>query len=126
MLSGNLEFGKAAENAAAKFLKAQGYKILERNYRNKLGEIDIIAQQDAVICFLEIKARHSLNFGTPQEAVSAQKQRQISRVAVAYLKLNNLLEHAARFDVLSLLYVNNQPEISLIKDAFELKQDFTI
>ncbi|MCX5694042.1 MAG: YraN family protein [Candidatus Omnitrophica bacterium] len=126
MLSGNLEFGKAAENAAARFLKAQGYKILERNYRNKLGEIDIIAQQNGAICFVEIKARHSLDFGTPQEAVSAQKQKQISRVAVAYLKLNNLLGHTARFDVLALLYVNNQPEISLIRDAFELKQDFTI
>ena len=126
MLSGNLEFGKAAEKAAADFLKAQGYKILEHNYKNKFGEIDIIAQQKGVICFLEVKARHSLNLGTPQEAVSLSKQRQISRVAVSYLKSKHLLERPARFDVLALLYVNRQPEITLIMDAFELNANFTV
>jgi len=126
VLSGNLEFGKAAEKAAADFLKAQGYKILEHNYKNKFGEIDIIAQQKGVICFLEVKARHSLNLGTPQEAVSLSKQRQISRVAVSYLKSKHLLERPARFDVLALLYVNRQPEITLITDAFELNANFTV
>jgi putative endonuclease len=124
--SGNLEFGKAAENAAAKFLEAKGYKILERNYKNKFGEIDIIARQKGVICFLEVKARRSLDLGEPQEAVSAAKQKKISRVAVAYLKSKNLLDQAARFDVLALLYTHDQPEILLITDAFELSQNFTI
>ena len=122
----NLEFGKAAENEAARFLKAKGYKILERNYKNKFGEIDIIAQQNGVICFLEVKARHSLNFGVPQEAVSIRKQRQICRVAVYYLKSNKLLDRPARFDVLALLYVNSQPEVSLITDAFELSANLTV
>jgi putative endonuclease len=126
VLSVNLEFGKAAENTAVRFLKAKGYKILERNYKNKLGEIDIIAQQAGVICFLEVKARHSLNLGAPQEAVSLSKQRQISRVAVGYLKSKKLLERPARFDVLALLYVNSQPEISLITDAFELNANFMV
>jgi putative endonuclease len=124
--TGNLEFGKAAENDAAKFLEANGYKILERNYKNKLGEIDIIAQCQGVICFVEVKARHSLNLGLPQEAVSPNKQRQICRVAVSYLKSNKLLERPARFDVLALLYINSQPEISLIKDAFELSANLTV
>ncbi|MHB8154566.1 MAG: YraN family protein [Candidatus Omnitrophota bacterium] len=122
----NLEFGKAAEDAAVKFLKAKGYKILERNYKNKFGEIDIIAQQNGVICFVEVKARHSLVLGSPQEAVNSSKQRQISRVAVYYLKSKKLLERPARFDVLALLYVNSQPEISLITDAFELNAHFTL
>jgi putative endonuclease len=122
----NLEFGKAAEDSAVKFLKDQGYKILERNYKNKFGEIDIIAQQKGVICFIEVKARHSLNLGYPQEAVTSSKQRQISRVAVNYLKSNKLLEKPARFDVLALLYENSQPQISLITDAFELSANFTI
>lgn len=126
MLSVNLDFGKAAENAAVEFLKAKGYKILERNYKNKLGEIDIIAQLKGVICFVEVKARHTLNLGVPQEAVTARKQRQICRVAVYYLKSNKLLERPARFDVLALLYVDNQPEISLITDAFELNAHFTL
>jgi putative endonuclease len=126
VLPGNLEFGKAAEDAAAEFLKAKGYKILQRNYKNKFGEIDIIAQQKDVICFVEVKARHSLALGVPQEAVTAGKQRQISRVAVNYLKFNHLLERPARFDVLALLYTNNQPQISLITDAFELSASFTV
>ncbi|MFH0918020.1 MAG: YraN family protein [Candidatus Omnitrophota bacterium] len=122
----NLEFGKAAENAAANFLKARGYKILERNYKNKFGEIDIIAKLNGVICFLEVKGRHALNLGAPQEAVSISKQRQICKVAVSYLKLHKLLEHPARFDVLGILYVNSQPQITLITDAFELSANFTI
>jgi putative endonuclease len=126
VLPGNLEFGKTAENAAVNFLKAKGYKILERNHKNKFGEIDIIAQQEGVICFLEVKARHSLNFGSPQEAVCFSKQRRISRAAVYYLKSKNLLEHPARFDVLALLYENNQPKISLITDAFELNAKLTV
>lgn len=126
MWSGNLEFGKTAENTAARFLKARGYKILERNYKTKFGEIDIIAQQEGVICFLEVKARRSLNSGVPQEAVSTSKQRQISKVAVYYLKSNNLLERPARFDVLALLYVNSLPEVTLITNAFELTANFTV
>jgi len=123
---GNLEFGKTAEKAAAKFLKSKGYKVLERNYKNKFGEIDIIARHQGVICFLEVKARHSLKLGTPQEAVTASKQRQISKVAVAYLKSKGFLECPARFDVLGLLYTQSQPEITLITDAFELNANFTV
>lgn len=122
----NLEFGKAAENAAAKFLKGQGYKIIRCNYKTKFGEIDIIAQEESVICFVEVKARHSKLFGEPSEAVSAIKQRQISKAAICYLKENNLLERAARFDVVSLLYTHDLPEIDLVKDAFELSFGFTI
>ena len=122
----NLDFAKAAEDTAAGFLKAKGYKILERNYKNKFGEIDIIALEGGVTCFLEVKARRCLKCGAPQEAVTALKQRQICRVAVNYLKDKNLLTHPARFDVVALEYKGNLPEISLIRDAFELNPEFTI
>lgn len=121
-----LEFGKSAETTAADFLKTQGYKILERNYRTKFGEIDIIALDKKVICFIEVKARHSLELGAPQEAVFARKQRQISKAAICYLKTNRLLEQSARFDVLTLLSKDNSEEISLIKNAFELSADFLL
>jgi len=121
-----LEFGKEAEKAAVDFLKLKGYKILERNYRTKFGEIDIIAQDKDVICFVEVKARHSLNLGAPEEAVFARKQKQISKAAIFYLKINKLLEQAARFDVVALLYKDDRPKISLIKDAFELSACFTL
>ena len=126
MCPGKIEFGKAAEEAAVNFLRAKGYKILERNYKNKFGEIDIIAKDKGVICFLEVKARHSSEFGLPQEAVSHLKQQKISRVAVTYLKSNKLLDCCARFDVLALLYTDNQPAISLITNAFELSSNFTV
>jgi putative endonuclease len=124
--SGSLEFGKAAERAAAGFLKSKGYKILELNYKNKFGEVDVIARDKGVICFIEVKARHSLGQGAPQEAVTPVKQRQISRVAVSYLKSKALLDRPARFDVLGVLYEHNQPEFFLITDAFELVAGFTV
>jgi len=122
----NLEFGKQAEGAAVKFLKDQGYKVIRRNYKTKFSEIDIIAENKGVICFVEVKARHSRLFGEPAEAVCAAKQRQISKAAIYYLKENNSLERPARFDVISLLYIKDPPEIDLIKDAFELSSGFTI
>ncbi len=126
MRPGKIEFGNAAEDAAVGFLEAKGYQVLERNYKNKFGEIDIIGRQNGIICFVEVKARHSINQGLPQEAVSAAKQRKISKVAVSYLKSKNLLDSPARFDVLALLYVDDHPEISLITDAFELSSNFTV
>ena len=122
----NIEFGKTAEAAAAEFLKAQGCKILERNYKNKFGEIDIIALQNEVLCFVEVKARHALSHGLPIEAVALAKQRQISKTALGYLKSKKLFDRSARFDVLGLLYENAQPQISWIKNAFELNANFTV
>jgi len=126
VLETKIEFGKTAEKTAVDFLKAKGYQILECNYRTKFGEIDIIARDKEVICFIEVKARHSLDLGAPEEAVSIRKQKQISKAAIYYLKMNKLLEQAARFDVLALLYEDNQPKISLIQNAFELSAGFML
>ena len=121
-----LEFGKDAEERAAIFLQSKGYKILKRNYKTKFSETDIVAIDKGVICFVEVKARHSNLFGEPADAVTPAKQRQISKTAICYLKENNLLERSARFDVVSLLYSQDLPEIDLIKDAFELNSNFTV
>lgn len=126
MLERRIEFGKQAEKTAVDFLRANGYKILQCNYRNKFGEIDIIAQDKGTICFVEVKARHSLDLGAPEEAVFARKQSRICKVAIYYLKSKNLLERLSRFDVLTLLYTDNLPKISLIKNAFELSANFTL
>ena len=122
----NLEFGVWAETQAVNFLKVRGYKILKRNYKTKFSEIDIVALDANVICFVEVKARHSDVFGQPAEAVSWHKQRQISRSAICYLKENNALQRPARFDILTLLYDEKLPEINLIKDAFCLASNFTV
>ena len=121
----HLCLGKFGEEAACALLKKNGYKILVRNYKNKLGEIDIIAYDKDTICFIEVKSRHSDKFGLPQEAIFAPKQRKISKVALSFLKENNLFDKKARFDVVSVIYSGEMPRLDLIKNAFELDSGFT-
>jgi putative endonuclease len=116
----NLYLGKAGEEEAARLLKDNGYKILARNYKSKFGEIDIIAKDKDTFCFIEVKTRQTDRFGMPQEAVLKSKQRKISRVAVNFLKVNNLLNERARFDVVSVVYSDKGVRPDLIKNAFEL------
>lgn len=117
----NLELGRRGEEATVKFLKENGYKILERNYKNKLGEIDIIAKENKILCFVEVKSRTDLRFGYPKEAVTYTKQRQLNKVALSYLKQYNLFDIPARFDVVSVIFNNqNKTEIEIIKNAFSL------
>lgn len=116
----NLILGKSAEAAAAGFLKQKGYKVIKKNYKTKLGEIDIIALDKDTLCFVEVKARNSLRFGAPEEAVSAFKQGQICKAALSYLKENNNFAQKARFDVVSVTYLEGIPKFDLIQDAFEL------
>lgn len=116
----HLYLGKKGEDLAVKLLENNGYTILRRNHKTKLGEIDIIARDKEALCFIEVKTRLSDKFGLPQEAVSALKQRQISKVAVQFLKENRLLEKKARFDVVSIVYSAKAPQLDIVKDAFEL------
>lgn len=122
----NLFLGKSGEDLAATLLKENGYKILARNFKTKIGEIDIIASDKDTISFVEVKTRHSDRFGLPQESISSSKQRQISKAALAYLKDNKLLNKKARFDVVSIILSQDQPKINLIKNAFELGADYVI
>lgn len=122
----SLCLGRSAEEEAARFLRDNGYKILARNYRTKLGEIDIVACEKDTFCFIEVKARTSERFGVPQEAVSAAKKRQIQKAALHFIKKNKLFERKARFDVVSLLYSGAIPKIEIIKNAFELDGDFSV
>lgn len=121
----NFQFGKSGEEIALGLLKKNGYKILARNYRTRLGEIDIVGCDKDTICFIEVKSRHSDKFGFPQEAVLKSKQRQISKAALMFLKEKNLLDRKARFDVVSVLSAGGEPKLELIRNAFELDGDFT-
>lgn len=116
-----IEIGKMGEDVAVNFLKRKGYKIIQRNYKNKLGEIDIIAKDSSALCFIEVKTRTNLKFGYPQEAITAAKQKKINKVALSYLKQYNLLNIPARFDIVSVVSNNqNKFDIEIIKDAFSL------
>lgn len=120
----NILFGKAGEDIATDFLKKNNYKILEKNYRKRCGEVDIVAQDKETVCFIEVKMRRSDEFGRPEEAVSNKKQRQISKAALCYLKENKFIERSARFDVVSIVYKGKTPDIDLIKNAFSLPDDY--
>jgi len=120
-----LNLGVLSEDKAEGFLKASGYKILRRNYRTKLGEVDIIAKDKDVFCFVEVKGRSNDKYGQGFEAVSLRKQAQISKVALNFLKENRLLDKSARFDVVSFDCSAPEQKITLIKNAFELDKRFT-
>lgn len=113
-------FGRESESIVAKHLKKHGYKILEQNYRTQLGEIDIIARDKKTLVFVEVKARRSDLFGSPKWAITPKKQRQMSKVALYYLKVSKQTDAKARFDVVTVRSLENKPQIEIIKNAFEL------
>jgi len=120
MLNQRQQFGKDSESLAVRHLKKNGYKILQQNYRNKLGEIDIIAKDKQTLVFVEVKARKSVHFGSPKWAVTPKKQRKISKVALYYLKATRQSNVKARFDVVAISSLQNKPRIEIIKNAFDL------
>lgn len=114
----NLTYGKRCEALATSYLKKNGYKIIVNNYKNSIGEIDIIAEdKDDLIIFIEVKGRISRKFGDPVEAVNYYKQQKIIQVATLYLKIKKKLDSSCRFDVISVLGDNDE-EIRHIKSAF--------
>ena len=114
------KFGKESESVAVRYLKKNGYKVLEQNYRNKIGEIDIIAKDKKTLVFVEVKATRTDSFGSPKWAVTPKKQRKISMVALYYLKDTKQNKVKARFDVVAISSSQDNPRIELIKNAFEL------
>jgi putative endonuclease len=120
MGSRHLQVGHQGEAIALKYLKKNGYKIIEKNYRSKLGEIDIIAKDQKTLTFIEVKTRQSVRYGHPKAAITHQKQKKISMVALGYLKETNQSNHKARFDVVSIIIEDKKPQVEIVKNAFEL------
>lgn len=119
----NISTGNRGEEIAANFLIARGYRIIERNFRCKGGEVDIITRDpiDKSLIFVEVKTRRSLSYGVPQLAVTPFKQRQISKAALTWLSKNRLHDTNARFDVIAiLLHTDGRHQIEHIQNAFEL------
>jgi len=115
-----IHLGQIGEEAAISFLEKQGYKIVEQNFRNQLGEIDIIANDGDTICFIEVKTRNSDIFGSPFESVTVAKQRKIARVALSYLKVTGKHDEKARFDVIAVFVEGERCQnVEIIKNAFE-------
>ena len=116
--------GKFGEDCAAKFLETEGYTIIARNFRIRSAEIDIIAQIDDVIVFVEVKARSDIRHGLPSEAVNFHKQKKIIRAAGVFLQDENFSDCACRFDVVE-VYLRGDcvEEINHIENAFEVMQE---
>lgn len=110
--------GKAGEDLAARFLEQNGCKIIERNYRFERGEIDLIAEDGDELVFVEVKARHSSVFGTPEDAVTEEKQEQVRTVADGYLFERDIENRPCRFDVVAIEFKNSKTEIRHIRNAF--------
>lgn len=118
--SDKMQTGKKGEDIAVAFLKGRGYRIVERNYKCPLGEIDIVARDGDAIVFVEVKSRKSEEFGDPQLAVGLGKQKKVSRISLVYLKEKNLYPCDARFDVVAIKMLPDGNTIDLIQNAFEL------
>lgn len=106
--------GRAGEIKAAKFLENKGYKIVAKNFKTRLGEIDIIAKDKECIVFIEVKTRSGDGYGAPCEAVNRKKQEKYFAVATQYLQNNKLLDCECRFDVVEI----ENGEINHIENAF--------
>lgn len=111
--------GQKGEKLAEAFLKKKRYRIITRRYRCHYGEVDIIARQGPVLCFIEVKTRSDSAFGPPEEALTRAKIRKLSQTALEYIRKKKLEGHPVRFDVVTVRYNSDAPEMSLIKGAFE-------
>jgi putative endonuclease len=114
----NKLFGDRGEREAARYLRRQGLRILQRGYKTDHGEIDLIAVEGNVVVFVEVKARRH---GAPAEAVTLEKQRRLTLAALHFLKKHGLLEERCRFDVVAIIWPDDErePQIEHIRDAFE-------
>jgi putative endonuclease len=111
------ELGKEGEELVAQFLADQGFRILHRNWRFGKDELDIVAETDTHLVFVEVKTRSNIIFGEPEEAVTKKKQRFLIRAANAYIEKNNCTKEA-RFDIISVILPSHPPHINHIQDAF--------
>ncbi len=115
-----LDIGQRGERAAAAYLQGLGYRIVERGKRLPGGELDLIALDGNTVVFVEVKSRQAPLLGPPEEAVTPEKQRRLTRLALRYLKRHGLLERRARFDVVAVVWPPeaNRPTIKHIPNAF--------
>jgi len=114
--------GRWGEERATEYLSHKGLSVLERNYHCPLGEIDIIAQQDDVLIFIEVKTRRSMCFGLPAEAVTFKKQMRYFKIAQYYMKENGIKDINCRFDVVEvILNRDGSCQFNHIINAFQIK-----
>lgn len=118
----NKDIGNYCENLAKEYLKKNKYYILDCNFRNFLGELDIVCLQDKLLVIIEVKGRYNYNYGLPKESITISKQRSIIKVTNSYIYYKKLININIRFDVIE-VYLNQENtffKINHITDAFRL------
>lgn len=113
----NVEKGKRGESIAKDYLISKGYKILFTNYRNKIGEIDIIAKDKDILVFIEVKTRSNTNYGYPYEAVNKKKQHKIINCSYLFINCFNYKNYQIRYDIIE-VYLTPKVRINHILNSF--------
>jgi putative endonuclease len=113
--------GKRGEDLACTELEKRGYVIVDRRFRTRCGELDLVARDEGVLVFVEVRTRSGYNFGTPFESVTWQKRQRLSRMAISYLCLKRLSGQPCRFDVVSIVERQDGRTIELLKGAFDME-----
>jgi len=111
--------GTAAEGLACRYLEARGLILVARNYRCRVGELDLIMRDGEQLVFVEVRSRRHSRFGTPAESVTRTKQQRLLRAAAHYLQ-HERLDLPCRFDVVAILQADGEPRVEWIRDAFQL------
>ena len=116
-MGNNIDKGRKGELIAKEYLVSKGYNILNLNYRNKIGEIDIIALEKDILVFVEVKTRTSTKFGYAYEAVNRKKQEKIIYCSQLYMQQNRLLNYQMRYDIIE-VYLTSNLKINHIQNSF--------
>jgi putative endonuclease len=111
--------GQRAEDAAAAFLEARGYRVLARNHRTRRGEVDLVCRDGGVLCFVEVRSRSRLDYGTPAASVTVAKARRVVAAATDWALRHGGLAQAMRFDVVAIDLSGAAPAFELIRSAFD-------
>ena len=122
-----MALGERGEKFAARHLRRRGYRILVRRFKTRAGEIDIVCRHGECLVFVEVKTRKSDDYGLPSEAVTKEKQKHMSRVALDYLRLLDHPRIRFRFDIVEVILqdgARKPSDIRLIQNAFDLSEPF--
>jgi len=113
------ERGRAAEDAAAAWLVAQGFEVLARNHSTRRGEVDLVCREAGVLCFVEVRSRARLDYGSPAASVDVRKARRVVAAATDWALRHGGLEQDMRFDVVSVDLSPGVPRFELFRGAFD-------
>ena len=121
MSAARQEFGEEGERVAERWLRRRGWRVLQRRFRNGHRDIDLVAEKDGTVAFVEVKARRGYAFGDPVEAVDWRKQRELARSAAVWIDRHGRPNDSYRFDVIGVLMEGNSVRVKHVENAFMVR-----